>query len=206
MILAIVSTIKSYRNQESIYSSFSLIRNIKNLFHDEYNDDTIAYLRGIKTISLYISTFVHLIILSFYVPTKNSQNILAYHQGEYEMVISQGPAGAVFCQLITSFLLTRALWKMLDHKKMNIPMLYIYRYFRIVPILVFVMVVEKFIIQGWLSELIEAPYFFPNQFSSIYKFFWLPLLQVQNYFIDLKESVSTMLLTIPYHILLFFKF
>ncbi|XP_070497971.1 uncharacterized protein [Chironomus tepperi] len=188
IILAIVSTIKSYRNQESIYSSFSLTRNLKNLIYDENNDDTIAYLRGIKTISHYVTAFIHMILASLYIPTRNSQNILAYHQGEYEMVISQGPAGTTFCQMITSFLLTRALWKLLELKRLNIPMMYIYRYLRIVPLLFFVMVVERFIMQGWVSEFIEAPYFFPNQFTKAYKLYWLPLLQIQNYFVDLKET------------------
>ncbi|XP_070492985.1 uncharacterized protein [Chironomus tepperi] len=188
IILAIVSTIKSYRNPESIYLSFSLTRNLKNLIYDENNDDTIAYLRGIKTISHYVTAFIHMILASLYIPTNNSQNILAYHQGEYEMVISQGPAGTTFCQMITSFLLTRALWKLLELKRLNIPMMYIYRYLRIVPLLFFVMVVERFIMQGWVSEFVEAPYFFPNQFTKAYKLYWLPLLQIQNYFVDLKET------------------
>jgi peptidoglycan/LPS O-acetylase OafA/YrhL len=131
-----------------------------------------------------------MMLASLYIPSSNSQNVLEYHQGEYKMVVSQGPAGGTFCLMITSFLLTRALWKMLEHKKLNIPLLYISRYFRIVPLLFFVMVIERFIMQGWVSEFIGAPHFFPNQFSRIFKFYWLPLLQIQNYFADIKETVS----------------
>lgn len=191
LVLAIISTIKSRRNKTSIWSSFSLAQNIKNLFQDEIKDDSTAYLRGVRTIAFFVTAFMHIILACLYYPSTNSKDVYDYYNGSYKLVVSQAPAGASLCTMITSFLLTRTLWKMIEMKRLNIPLLYIYRYLRIVPLIFFLMVVEKFVMQEWISTFLEAPYFFPNQFSRIFKYYWMPLLQIQNYFVDIRETVST---------------
>lgn len=189
-LLAIFSTIKNLRNKGTIYSSFCIIENVKSIFHDESKDETVAYLRGVKAIGYLVTGFVHMILASLYYPSTNSKNVLEYHKGAFELVSSQGGGGASMCTIITSFLLTRALWKLMELKRLNLPLLFIYRYFRIMPLLFFVLVIEKFIMIDWISTFVQAPYFFSNQFSTIFKYYWLPLLNIQNYFVEIKEAVS----------------
>lgn len=189
-LLAIYSTIRNFRYKRTIYSSFCIIENFKNLLHDENKDERVAFIRGIKVFGSLIIGFIHMILASVYFPSTNPKDVLDHHVGAFEIIISQAGAGAVMCMIIANFLTTRVLWKLMELKRLNFPLMFIYRYLRIIPLLFFVLIIEKFIMIDWVSTFVQAPYFFPNQFPKIFKNFWLPLLNIQNYFIDMKNAVS----------------
>ena len=72
-------------------------------------------------------------------------------------------------------------------------MLYIYRCISVIPSLFFILCIEKFIIHNWLSQFINAPFFYPSQMEKICSNLWMPLTFLQNYMHSLTEGVSVFL-------------
>lgn len=208
LALFILTLLSSFASQKSILRSFSLISNIKS-FMKIREDESLSYLRGIKTISYMSVIFLHVLLFSYYFPSRNSKDLYDIQGGFAKNTMVASFSGLSVCYTIGSLLATKAIVKLLKmweiiiyllkitknifSKKFNIPMLYIYRCISVIPSLFFILFIEKFIIHNWLSQFINAPFFYPSQMEKICSNLWMPLTFLQNYMHSLTEGVSLFL-------------
>jgi len=192
MVLAMIlfSTIKNYKKKSPFFSSFCIIQNFKNLFIDENRDSSIQYVRGIKTALLLTAVILHTFICTTYFLSKTPEKVTKFfnkHIGLFMTLTINGPTMFIF---ITTFMATRIFWMILERKgSLNLLMVYAYRYLRLTPVILFFLFIQKFIMEGWIAEILQTHAFFPKVYFRSFKYYWLPLLHIQNYFIEIRESV-----------------
>ena len=191
LALALFSTIKCRKNKSTIFSSFCLVRNFKNLFIDENRDETFRYIRGLKALTFLSSAIIHAFVCVPYIPSNNPEKVTKFYSEHVGLFMTLAMPASTLFWFITHFFITINLWKVLNKKgSFNIWKLYVYRYLRITPTMLFFLVIHKFVMQNWVATILQRPHFFPNVYFRNYKFYWLPLLHLQNYFVDVRETVS----------------
>lgn len=70
-----------------------------------------------------------------------------------------------------------------NRKRLNLPLMYVYRLFRFIPLLVFFLVMEKLLMEGFVYKLFQSPTRLESKWRDGFPTYWLPLTFIQN-FID----------------------
>lgn len=99
-------------SQKSILKSFSLVRNLGSFFKVR-EDESMSYLRGIKTISYLSVIFLHVLLFSYYYPSNNSQKVYEFRNGLAKNTMVSSFSGLSVCYTIGSLLATKAIIKLI---------------------------------------------------------------------------------------------
>ena len=107
-----MTLLSSFASQKSILRSFSLIANIKS-FIKIREDESLSYLRGIKAFSYISVIFLHVLLFSYYFPSRNSKDLYDIQEGFAKNTMVASFSGLSVCYTIGSLLATKAIVKLL---------------------------------------------------------------------------------------------
>ncbi|XP_078598033.1 nose resistant to fluoxetine protein 6-like [Branchiostoma floridae x Branchiostoma japonicum] len=143
---------------------FSLRKNVANLLSTEQPPDSIQCLHGIRVISMSLIIFGHTYIIVFFGPTADNQ---LNFRDFIESITVRAITGAFLVIPVDTFfflsglLMAYLLLQQMNKKSINYPMLYVYRYFRLTPVVLFVMMITAWMV----PQLFTGPVF-PEDYQA----------------------------------------
>jgi len=183
-----MSSLKKQKNKTSINLAFCIVQNLRNLFGRSTFSDDLPFLKGYRSVQLFIVLSGHTILTNLYIPTSDPKNTLDAFNSQFKVFAAFLPISAGFFLISSSFLFTTFIWNSFEKgHKINFWMLFVNRYLRIAVPMLFLIIIDKCLVNDLIGTVIQSPVYFPQ--SNNYLF--LPLTHTQNYIWNLTDYVSS---------------
>ena len=183
-----MSSLKKDNKKTPMNSAFCIVQNLRNIFRQSTNSDDFPFLNGFRSVQLFIVFSGHTILTNLYIPTSDPKNTLDAFNSQFKVFAAFLPISAGFFLMLSSFLFSKFIWNSFEKgHKINFWMLFVNRYLRISVPMLFLIIIDKYLVNDLIGTVVQSPVYFPKS----YNFLFLPLTNTQNYIWNLVDYVST---------------
>ncbi|KAG5669797.1 hypothetical protein PVAND_000090 [Polypedilum vanderplanki] len=162
--------------------SLGIIKNFKNLFDiNQKFDEEFEYMAGYKAILTIVTIITHFLTYTPISPVRDSSKLQYFYHSIFRLFVAQVICGVAQMIAISTIFQTKYILKCLERGKLNVFLMIIDRILRILPSIIILLLLEKYVMQSLVGKFFQAPYLLTSRLEKLKPDLWTPLTYFQNY-------------------------